>query len=52
MEEGVRVTELCYMVSGALYHLAERVAGIENLGVWNWELGLVAKLRCYKIGQW
>ena len=35
----------CAMVSGALNHCAESVAGNEDLGVGNWELRLVVKLR-------
>ena len=42
----------CALVSGALNRWAESVAGNEDLGVGNWELGLVVKLRCYRIGQW
>ena len=40
----------CVMVCGN--HETESVAGNEDLGVGNWELGLVVKLRCYRIGQW
>ena len=46
----------CAMVSGALSaalnHEPESIPGNEDLGVRNWELGLVVKLRCYRIGQW
>ena len=40
------------MVSGVLNHWAESVAGNEDVRVGNWALGLVVKLRCYRIGQW
>ena len=46
----------CAMVSdalsGALDHWPESVPGNKDLGIGSWELGLVAKLICYRIGQW